>query len=123
MLDVLGLVVPLVSDGGQVQHRDQLGERLRVAVVRGGAGEQQRVGLLGEPLGKAFAEVPFADEVVRLVDDDRVPVHGVEVLAVAALVLERVDRDDDPQLLEDLLRGDDENAVSVPPARQTGRVA
>ena len=33
---------------------------------------------------------------MRLVDDDGVPVHVVEVLAVAALVLQRVDGDDDP---------------------------
>ena len=95
---------------------------------------------------------------MRLVDDDRVPVHVVEVLAVAALVLERVDGDDDPlvvgervaagrdlpldpldaervqpderdrepgpqlqlELLEDLLRGDDEDAVAAAAADQLG---
>ena len=95
---------------------------------------------------------------MRLVDDDRVPAHGVEVLAVPALVLERVDRDDDPlvvgervaagrdlpldpldaervqpdqrdrepgpqlqlELLEDLLRGDDQDAVAAAAADQLG---
>ena len=51
-----GLVVALVGDGGRVEHADQLGEGLRVAVVRGGAGEQQGVGVLGEPLGQLVAE-------------------------------------------------------------------
>ena len=98
------------------------------------------------------------DEVVRLVDDDRVPVHVVEVVAGTAVVLERVDRDDDPlvvgervaagrdlpldpldadrvqpdqrdrepgpqlllELLEDLLRGDDQDPVAAAAADQLG---
>ena len=157
--DVLGRVIPVVGDRGRVEHADQLGEGPRVAVVRGGAGQQQRVGPLGQAPGEPVAEVPLADQVVRLVDDDRVPVHGVEVLAVPALVLERVDGDDDPlvvgervaasrdlpldpvdadrvqaderdrepgpqlelELLEDLLRGDDEDPVAAAAADQLGQ--
>ena len=73
VLDVLRLVLALVGDGGRVEHADQLGEGLRVAVVRGGAGQQQGVGVLGEPPRQLVAEAGFPDEVVRLVDDDRVP--------------------------------------------------
>ena len=95
---------------------------------------------------------------MRLVDDDGVPVHVVEVLAEAAHVLQRVDGDDDPlvvrervaasrdlpldsldadrvqaderdreprpqfqlELLKDLLRGDDEDAVAASPSDELG---
>ena len=83
MLDILRLVLALVGQGGRIQHADQLTERLSVPVVRGGAGQQQGV-RLGEPLRQLVPEAAFPDQVVRLVDDDRVPVHVVEVVPVRA---------------------------------------
>ena len=96
VLDVLRLDASRVGDGGRVEQADQLGEALRVAVVRRGAGEQQRLGARREHPGQLVVERAPVDEVVALVDHHRVPADALEMVAVAAGVLERVDRDDRP---------------------------
>src|SRR5262245_13015921 len=96
MLDVLACVVLHVGDGGRIEQPDQFGERLLVAVVRGGAGQQERVGAGGEQPGQPVTQALLTDQVVRLVDDDRVPGDVLQVVAVYANVLQGVDGDDDP---------------------------
>jgi hypothetical protein len=95
VLDVLGLIHAFVGDGGRVEHADQLGEGHRIAVVRGRAGQQQGIGVHGEPPGQLVPQAGLPDQVVGLVDDHRVPVHVIQVVPVR-IPLERVDRDDDP---------------------------
>ena len=57
--DLLG-----VGDGGRVEQVDELSERLRLAVVRGGRGEDQRVGLRGEHVGELVVLGALVDELV-----------------------------------------------------------
>ena len=89
--DLLG-----VGDGGRVEQVDELGERLRLAVVRRGRGEDQRVGLRGEHVGELVVLGAPVDELVRLVDPDDVPADLLEMVAVAGRALQRVDRHDHP---------------------------
>jgi len=59
-----------------------------VAVVRGGAGEDERLGAGSEDPGELVVEGGGVDKVVTLVDDHRVPPDALEVVAVAPGVLE-----------------------------------
>ncbi len=96
MFDVLFRVVLDIDDRGRVEQSDQLAEGLLVTVVRGGAGQQQRVGTGGQQPRQPVAQARRTDQVVRLVDHDRVPADVLQVMAVHADVLQRVHRDDDP---------------------------
>ncbi len=91
LVDVLG-----VDDGGGVEQADQLGEAIGVAVVGGGAREQQGLGAGGQHPGQLVVERAPVDQVVALVDHHRIPADLLQVVAVAAGVLEGVDRDDRP---------------------------
>ena len=66
-------VLRAVDDRGRVEQRDQLGEGLRLAVVRRRAGQDQRVGLRGKQSGEFVVLGAAVDQVVALVDDDGVP--------------------------------------------------
>lgn len=152
------IVAVAVRDGGRVEQRHQVGEGALVAVVRGGAGQDQGVGARSQCLGEGAALAALVDEVVGLVDDDRVPLDAFQVVAVLPDVLECVHRDDHalvvreriaaggdlaldaldaqrvephqgdrepgPQLvlelLQDALRGHDENAFAAAPADELG---
>ena len=94
LLDALGVEVAVGLDGGGVEEADQLGERLARPVVRGGGGEDEGVGLRREDAGQAVVEGGGVGDVVRLVDDDGVPVVAAQVVD-EALLLQRVDGDDD----------------------------
>ena len=156
-LDLASISSPSGGTTRRVEQPDQLGEGLLLAVVRGGAGQDQSLGAApaaGEPvvLGRGVGDV------VGLVDDDRVPVLLLQVRAVA-VVLQRVDGDDHPleegervavgrellpdpldpggvepderereagpqlvlHLLEDVLRGDDQDAFTAAAPDQLGQ--
>ena len=86
-LDVVLAVVVRVGDGRGVQHVHEARERCRLAVVRRRGGHDQGVGLAGEQFGEFGAQrsAAAADRhVVRLVDDDHVPVALFEMDAVVA---------------------------------------
>ncbi len=95
VVEVGDLVVLGVGDRRRVEHADQLGEGFRVAVVRGGGGQDQCIGLLGEAAGEPVVAGALVHEVVRFVDDDRVPGDVLQVVGVGRR-LEGVDRHDDP---------------------------
>ena len=61
------------AHGGRLEQPDQLGEGLRLAVVRRGRREDQRVGLRREDAGELVVQRGGVGDVVGLVDDDRVP--------------------------------------------------
>ncbi len=94
MLQLGGLRVAGVLDGHGVEKADQSGEGLHVAVVRGGAGQDQGVGALGEEVGQRPAVAALVDQVVGFVDDDGVPMDVLQPRPVAARVLQRVHGDD-----------------------------
>ncbi len=87
VLDVALADVGGVGDGGGVEQADELGEAVGVAVVRGGAREEEGLGAGGEDAGELVVEGAAVDEVVALVDDDGVPADAFEMVAVAAGVL------------------------------------
>ena len=80
-------------------RRDQPAERLPLAVVRCGRGQQHRVGAAGQQPGQAVAQVAFRHagpgHVVGLVDHHAVPPRVLQEMAIAADVLQRIDADDD----------------------------
>ena len=82
--EVLRGEVVRVRDGGRVQHVHQAREAPRPAVVRGGRKHDQGVGAPGQPAGEAASQRARAavGDVVRLVDDDDVPVRLFQVGAV-----------------------------------------
>ena len=82
------------AHGGRLEQPDQLGEGLRLAVVRRGRREDQRVGVRREHAGELVVQRLGVGHVVGLVDDDRVPGLPPQVVQVLP-ALERVDRDDD----------------------------
>ena len=100
--EVVLRVVVGVGDGGGVQHVHQAGEAARPAVVRRRRQHDQRVGAAREQPGEAAAQrrppvraagAPVGD-VVRLVDDDDVPVRLLQIRAVLGVLLQGVDGDD-----------------------------
>jgi hypothetical protein len=92
--DVLGLVVLGVGDGGGVEHVHQVGEGGGLAVMGGGRGQDQAVAGLGQEAGEAIALGVLVGDVVAFVEDDGVPVAGLQEGAVAPVILEGVDGDD-----------------------------
>ena len=126
VVDVGRIDVGRVGDGGGVEQADQLSEALGVTVVRGGAGEQQRLGAGRQHPGELVVERAPIDQVVALVDDHRIPMNAFEVVAVAAGVLQRVDRDDRPAVVaERVAVGGDlaahlGDAVGVEPHQRDG---
>ena len=94
VIEVGDLVVLGVGDRRRVEHPDQLGKGFSVAVVRSGGGQDQCVGLLGEASREAIVAGALVHEVVRLVDDHRVPGDVLQVVGVRRR-LESVDGDDD----------------------------
>src|SRR5699024_6321038 len=93
VLQVLDLVRGGVGDRSLVQHPDELGEGLRVAVVWCGRGQDQGVGTAGEQSCEGVVAGAAVDQVVGFVDDDGVPVRAVQVMCVD-VALERVHGDD-----------------------------
>ena len=104
--EVVLRVVVRVGDGGRVEHVHQAREAARPAVVRRRREHDERVGAAGEQPGEAAAQrgppvrgprraagAPVGD-VVRLVDDDDVPVRLLQVRAVLGVLLQGVDGDD-----------------------------
>ena len=94
--EVLRGVVVGVGDGGGVEHVHEAREAARAAVVRCRREHDEGVGATGQEAGEAAAErarAPVRD-VVRLVDDDHVPVRLLQVGAVLGILLEGVDGDD-----------------------------
>ena len=79
--------------GRRLQQTDELGEGLRVAVVGRGRGQDERVGLAGQNVREPVVERALVGDVVRLVDDDRVPTLLAQMIEVAVR-LQRVDGDD-----------------------------
>ena len=77
----------------RLQQTDELGEGLRVAVVGRGRGEDEGVGLAGQNVREPVVECALVGDVVRLVDDDRVPALLAQMIEVAVR-LQRVDGDD-----------------------------
>src|SRR6266542_1607677 len=75
------------------------------AVVRRRAGQDQRVRARGEHARELVVECPPVDQVVAFVDHHRVPADPLQVVPVAARVLERVDRDDDPLVVGERVAG------------------
>ena len=95
-LDLVLGVVARVGHGRRFEHVHQVGEALGLAVVRRGAGQDQRVAGPGQQRGEPAPLGVGVGDVVALVDDDHVPVALLQVGPVAAVVLERVDADDGP---------------------------
>ena len=77
----------------RLQQPDELGEGLRVAVVGRGRGQDEGVGLAGQNVREPVVERALVGDVVRLVDDDRVPALLAQMVEVAVR-LQRVDGDD-----------------------------
>ena len=77
----------------RLQQTDELGEGLRVAVVGRGRGEDEGVGLAGQNVREPVVECALVGDVVRLVDDDRVPALLAQMIEIAVR-LQRIDRDD-----------------------------
>lgn len=118
VLELRLVVVTRVGDGRRVEQAQQFTEGLPLAVVGGGAGQDQGVGLRREELGEAIVLRPGVDELVRLVDDDGVPGDLHEV-AAPAVGPQSVDRDDRPLVVgEGVAAGGD---VVLDPL-DTGRV-
>ena len=85
-----------IGDGGGVEHVHEAREAARAAVVRRRREHDEGVGATRQQAGQATAErtrAPIRD-VVRLVDDDHVPVRLLQVGAVLRILLQRVDGDD-----------------------------
>jgi len=82
-----------------VEHRHQAGEALWLAVV-GGGGEQDQCFRAGrQPLGKTGALAPHRaagpfGHVLAFIDHDDDPAGIIEIDAILAVVLERIDGDD-----------------------------
>ncbi|MPM63295.1 hypothetical protein SDC9_110175 [bioreactor metagenome] len=93
--DLLGAEPAVGGHGGRFEQADQLRERLLPAVVRGRGGQDQRVGARGEDAGQPVVLGGGVGDVVRLVDDHRVPAVAAQVVGEPVL-LQRVDRDDHP---------------------------
>ena len=82
-----------VGDGGGVEHVHEACEAARAAVVRRRGEHDEGVGTPCQEAGEAApqrARAPIRD-VVRLVDDDHVPVRLLQVGAVLGILLEGVD--------------------------------
>ena len=77
----------------RLQQTDELGEGLRVAVVGRGRGQDEGVGLAGQNVREPIVERALVGDVVRLVDDDRVPALLAQMIEVAVR-LQCVDGDD-----------------------------
>ena len=77
----------------RLQQTDELGEGLRVAVVGRGRGQDESVGLAGQDVREPVVERALVGDVVRFVDDDRVPALLAQVVEVAVR-LQGVDGDD-----------------------------
>lgn len=82
------------GDRARIQHPDQLGERLGLAVVRCGRGEDEGVRIGGQQCGEPVVLRGAVRDVVRFVDHDRVPALFAKVRHVP-IAFQRVDRDDD----------------------------
>ncbi len=83
-----------VLDGHRIEQPDEAGEGPHLAVVGRGAGQDQRVGALRQEVGQRPAVAALPDEVVRLVDDNCVPVDVLQPWLVALRILDRVHGDD-----------------------------
>ena len=107
LAEVFLRVVVRIRDGRRVQHVHQAREAARPAVVRRRREHDERVGPAREQASEAAAQrrssmrgVPAGAspaavrDVVRLVDDDDVPVGLLQVGAVLGVLLQGVDRDD-----------------------------
>ena len=96
LLHILAGVIPTNRQDGRVQHAHQAGKALFLAVVRGGAEQDQRIGTLGQEGSQtvALGTVTLPGHVVGLIQDDQVPPGAFQVAAVLAVALEGIDRDD-----------------------------
>ena len=94
--EVLRFVVVRVGDGGGVQHVHQAGEAARPAVVRGRRQHDEGVRAARQQAGEPAAERARAavGHVVRLVNDDHVPIGLLQVGPVLGVLLQGVNRDD-----------------------------
>ena len=77
----------------RLQQTDELGEGLRITIVGCGRGQDEGVGLAGQNVREPVVERALVSDVVRLVDDDRVPALLAQMIEVA-VGLQRVDGDD-----------------------------
>ena len=93
---ILTGIVPPNRKNGRVQHAHQAGKALFLAVVRGGAEQDQRIGTLGQEGSQtvALGAVTLPGHIVGLIQDDQVPPGAFQVAAVLAVALEGIDRDD-----------------------------
>ena len=93
---VLGFVLVRVRDGRCVQHVHQAGETAGAAIVGRGGKHDERVRTAREQLGETRPQRAGAAvrHVVRLVDDDHVPIRILQVGAVFGVLLQGVDGDD-----------------------------
>ena len=85
--------LPVRAYRRRLQQTDELGEGLRVAVVGRGRGQDEGVSLAGQDVREPVVERALVGDVVRLVDDDRVPALLAQMVEVAVR-LQRVDGDD-----------------------------
>ena len=101
-------------DGGRLEQPDELGERLVLAVVRGGAGQDQRVGVAGRAPGRAGCSA--CAELVTLCDSSMTTASQrcLRRCGEVAVLLERVDRDDRPLEVGERVAGG--RAASAGPA-------
>ncbi len=89
---VLAGVVRRISNGRWIEHIHQAGEALWLAIVRRGGQHDERVRATRQQIGQAGALRATAalGHVVRLIDDDDVPVGTLQIMPVFDVLLERV---------------------------------
>ena len=95
-VDVVFRVVVRVGDGRRVEHVHERGEALRAPVVRRSREQDHRVAAIREQAreARALRRAATRRDILRLVDDDDVPIRVLEMRAVGDVVLQRIDGDD-----------------------------
>ena len=94
-LHLVGDQLAVRGHRGRFEQPDEFGERLGPAIVRGRGRQDQRVGVRGQDAGQPVVLGRRIGDVVRLVDDHRVPGVLAQV-GREPVLLEGVHRDDHP---------------------------
>lgn len=87
-------IVAVTGDGRRLQHADDIGKALLVAIVWSGRREYHALTMLGEHLRKVTALAVGITDCMAFVNDDDVPLGLFDIMPELGVVLQRINGDD-----------------------------